>query len=73
MRYLPKSYKIVIRTAYSEWLKLYSAWDQGKGKDQELIPLRRTPHGKVTETQENITYKRVKRLALSQQGGTSLQ
>ena len=33
----------------------------------------RTPHGKVTKTQENITHKRAKRLALSQQLTTRLQ
>ena len=32
----------------------------------------RTPHGKVTKTQENITFKRAKRLALSQQVATRL-
>ena len=33
----------------------------------------RTPHGKVTKTQQNVTCKRAKRLALSQQVTTRLQ
>ena len=36
-------------------------------------PWPRTPYEKVTKTKENITYKRAKRSALSQQVTTSLQ
>ena len=47
-----------------------------EGKDIESIQPSTTPnlgHGKVTQTQENITHKRAKRPALSQHVTTMLQ
>ena len=41
---------------------------------QNQVPsLAKTPHGNVTKTQDNITYERAKRLALSQQVTTRLK
>ena len=45
-----------------------------KAKIRNQVPhLTQAPHGKVTKTQENITYKSAKRYALSQQVTTRLQ
>ena len=44
------------------------------GNRYNQVPhLPRTPYGKVTKTQENITYKRAKRSANPQQETTRLQ
>ena len=42
-------------------------WSLEEGKYQESIQSSTTADGKVTQTQENITHKRAKRSALSQQ------
>ena len=56
---------------YDKYLLSYESKEEGK--DLESIQTSTTSCGKVTKTQENITNKRAKRSAISQQVTTMLQ
>ena len=64
-------------TTANKFLNCENFYSKEEGKVQESIQSITTPdprhHGKVTKTQGNITHKRAKRSALSQQMITRLQ